>query len=89
MSVKNITDLRDDALKTLEKLQKGKIDIEEAGVTSKLYENIMSTIKTQLEAAKMLGLQPNIPFLSNMDRWAAIEGRPAVKTIEHEKKKLK
>lgn len=89
MLIENITDLRDDALRTLDKLQQKKIDINEAGATSKLYENIMSTVKTQLEVAKMIGRQPNIPFLGNMDSWTALENHSSVRVLEYKEKKDK
>ena len=63
--IKNIDDLRQDALDTLEKLSNGEIDVDQAGVTSKLYENVMSTVKTQIQVAVMLRREPNIPFLGD------------------------
>lgn len=63
MKPKNIDELREHALDTLEKLSKGKISVEEAGVTGKLCENIVSTIKVQLEYAKMLDQKPIIDFV--------------------------
>lgn len=65
MKIENIEDLRDHAIETLEKLSSGEISIEQAGVTGKLCENVMSTVKIQVEVAKMLGREPNIPFLGN------------------------
>ena len=65
MSIKNIEDLRQHAIEALEKLSEGKIDVEEAGVTGKLCESVMSTLKLQVDVAKMLGREPNIPFLGN------------------------
>lgn len=59
----NINDLRAHALETLKKLEKGKIDVEEAGVTGKLYESVMSSLKLELEYHKMLGQQAKIHFL--------------------------
>ena len=63
MSINNIDDLRQHAIDTLMKLSKNTISIEEAGVTGKLCENIVSTIKVQLEYAKMLEQSPDINFL--------------------------
>jgi len=45
------------------KLGSKKIDIDEAGVTGKLYENIISALKTEMEYHKMLGQEPKIKFL--------------------------
>lgn len=44
-SIDNIDDLRNHALATLDKLGSGDIDVVEAGVTAKLYESVMSTVK--------------------------------------------
>lgn len=66
--IKNIDDLRQDALDTLEKLSNGEIDVDQAGVTAKLYESVMSTVKTQLQVAVMLRREPNIPFLGDCDK---------------------
>ncbi len=85
MKIKNITLLRDHALETLEKLASGKIDVDEAGVTGKLCESVMSTIKSQLEYAKMLNREPNIPFLGDLSK----QPRLIEMTPEKEKKLLK
>lgn len=75
--IKNITELRDHALDTLEKLAQQKIDIAEAGVTGKLCEGVISTIKAQLEYSRMLGEEPKIPFMSGSTtgKPLAIQGR--------------
>lgn len=64
MSIKNIDDLRTHAIDTINRLRSQKIDVTEAGVTAKLYENIISTIKLQLERQKMTGDTANIKFLN-------------------------
>ena len=61
--MKNITELRDNAIETLLKLQRKEISCDEAGVTGKLYENVISTLKTQLEYNKMLKKETIIPYL--------------------------
>ena len=63
LGIQSINDLREDAIKTLEKLSCGEISIEEAGVTGKLYENIVSTVRLQLDYAKALNQPPEIDFL--------------------------
>lgn len=63
--IKNINDLRAHAILTLKKLEKGKIDMSEAGVTAKLYESVISSLKIELEYNKMLGSDPFIPFLED------------------------
>lgn len=61
--IKDISMLREFALDTLEKLQNGDIDVTEAGVTGKLCEGVISTVKAQLEYSKMIQQEPNIPFM--------------------------
>lgn len=60
--------LRDHALETLAKLSRGEIDVPQAGVTGKLCENVISTIKAQMEYARMLDQEPEIPFMDGDQR---------------------
>lgn len=68
MTIKNIDELRKHAITTLEKLSNKKIDVDEAGVAGKLYESVMSTVKYELEYSKMLGREPNIPFMGDLSK---------------------
>jgi hypothetical protein len=65
MTILDIEALRQHAIDALEKLSKKEITIEEAGVTGKLCENVVSTLKIQLEYSKMTEDEPNIPFLGD------------------------
>jgi hypothetical protein len=67
MAIKNIEELRKHAAMTLEKLEKGKIDNSQAAVNAKLYESIVSSLKTELEYHKMLKQMPEIEFLDCAD----------------------
>lgn len=78
-NISNIEDLRTHAIETLEKLRSKKIDIEEAGVTGKLYENIISSLKTQIEYNKMVGHANVIPFLHGEKE---VKGRLLKSTIK-------
>lgn len=82
MDISDIDSLRNYAIATLKKLSNREITIEEAGVTGKLCENVVSTIKVQLEYAKMLDQEPNIQFLENCTL-------PKGRLIESAKKQLK
>lgn len=82
MKIVDIDSLRKHAIDCLEKLSSGKISTEEAGVTGKLCENIVSTVKVQLEYAKMLDQQPNIDFLEN-------NTLPTGRILEHAKQEVK
>lgn len=64
-TIKDIDSLRAFAIETLAKLSSGEISTDEAGVTGKLCENVVSTVKVQLEYAKMLGQCPDINFLED------------------------
>jgi hypothetical protein len=57
------------------RLEDNDIDVQEAGVTAKLYESVMSSLKTQIEYNKMLGNPSVIPFL---------EGEP-IRTVNAKK----
>ncbi len=61
--IRNIENLRDHALLTIEKLANGEIDTAEAGVTGKLCESVISTVKAQLEYSRMINEEPEIPFM--------------------------
>jgi len=61
--ITNIESLRNHAIETLHKLRMHSIDIEEAKTTSNLYENIISTLKSELEYNKFMKSDKTIPFL--------------------------
>lgn len=79
MTIRNISELREHAIATLGKLQAKKIDVVEAGVTGKLYENIISALKTEMEYHKMLGQEPRINFLEGAEVGKTVKG--AVKEL--------
>lgn len=66
-NIKNLDDLRRHAIETLTRLEKREIDVSQAGVTAKLYESIMSSLKTELEYHKMLDQRPCIPFIEGAE----------------------
>lgn len=63
-NIVNIKDLRDHALETLDKVTQGRLDTEDATAAAKLYQTILSSLKTELEYHKMLEQKPNIEFLN-------------------------
>ena len=67
MKINNIEQLRNHALATLEKLESKEIDVVEAGVTAKLCETIISTVKQELVYAQMLQKETPIKFLEYKD----------------------
>jgi hypothetical protein len=86
--INTIEALRDHALNTLEKLSNGEIDTTEAGVTGKLCESVISTIKAQLEYARMIDQEPQILFMqkSHLDGKKVIEGTLSHKQLTNQKK---
>jgi hypothetical protein len=80
MKIKNINSLREDAILTLEKLEKKEIDITEAGIRAKLYETIISSAKSQMMYAGMLNKQPKIEFMGEC-LGKTIEGKISKKLI--------
>lgn len=61
--IDSIEALRDHALRTIEKLSAHEIDTAEAGVTGKLCESVISTIKAQMEYFRMTQQEGEIPFM--------------------------
>lgn len=81
--INTIEALRDHAIDTLERLASGDIDTTEAGVTGKLCENVISTIKAQLEYARLIDEAPEIPFMQNSHsgKPKALEGTVQQKSL--------
>lgn len=88
IDIKNIEDLREHAIETLRRLETQVIDVAEAGVTAKLYENIMSSVKTELEYNKMIDRAPVIPFMESHST-KMIDVTPSTKLLEDSKNKEK
>ncbi len=65
MKIKNIEELRNFVLDSLERLSSNKIDVAEAGIIAKSSETIMSSLKLQLSYSQMIGDMPNIKFLQD------------------------
>lgn len=62
-SIKNISQLREQALNAIELLSKGEIDVNQASTIGNLCEDVVMTIKSELEYARMIGQEPNIEFM--------------------------
>lgn len=63
MSIKNIVELRDFALETLDELRGGRMNIQQAATVSTLCASVISTVKTQLDYFKAIEERPQIEFL--------------------------
>lgn len=66
IKINDMVGLRNHAIETLEKLAEGEIDTAEAGVTGKLFEGIISTVKAEIDYARILGKVPNIKFMGDL-----------------------
>lgn len=64
--------MRNHILDSLEKLEKKKIDVVEAGIIAKSSEGIMSSLKIQLTYNNMRGEEPNIKFLQDCNKNAKL-----------------
>lgn len=84
--IKTIEDLRDHALELLEQLSRGEIDTSQAGIGGKLCETAIASVKSQMEYARMLGHEPNIPFMHKSHQGKLIEGDRQKQLIEPVKK---
>lgn len=77
--ITNIESLREHAIETLQQLRMRSIDIEEAKTTSNLYENIISTLKSELEYNKFMKSDKTIPFLDSSN------GQLGIRTLNSKK----
>ena len=66
--IKNINDLREKVLSMFEELDCPEPDLQKVGIAAKLSETVISGLKTQLEYARLLGIEPNIPFLADSNK---------------------
>jgi hypothetical protein len=82
--ISNIDQLREDALRTIERLDNGDIVAEDASTKSKLYDNVMNSLKLQIFYSKIKEERPNIPFLNTCP---VIEGNLVDKPIKELEKK--
>jgi hypothetical protein len=61
--INNIAELRRHAVKTLEQLEEGNIQIQQAAVTAKLYDSVIHSITAEINYYKMIDKAPCIPFI--------------------------
>lgn len=66
--IRNIEELRDHALATIDKLAAGKIDVTDAVAASKLYSNVMDSVKLELDYHKILDRKETIHFMEPQDK---------------------
>lgn len=72
MKIKNIEDVRNYVIDSLNRLHNQEIDVAEAGIIAKGAETIMSSVKLQLQYHHMRGEQPTIPFIHDCHNGSAL-----------------
>jgi hypothetical protein len=87
--IKTIEELRDHLLNTIEKLDNDQINLQDAAITGKLCDDVLHTIKVQMEYAKMKNQQEqfSMPFMDGGKNNRLIDG-DSVRFL-NDKKKLK
>ena len=81
--IKNVVDLRELALETLERLRNGEIDTQMALVTGKVCDVALNTVKAQFEYSRMIQEEnPHIPFMIDPKEQKTIQGEVYRKHIE-------
>lgn len=65
IEVKDINNLRDHAIQTLDMLVSGEIEIEDAMAASKLYGNVVDMLRVQVDYNKYCGNDVQIDFLTS------------------------
>lgn len=71
--IRNINDLREVALLTLERLRDGEISTGEAAATGKVVDSVLGTIKSQLEYSRASGQEAFIEFMIDENAPRVIE----------------
>ncbi len=72
--ITNLEDLRNLVLENIQKLTNNEIDIQNAAVSCKAVDTVISTIKTELDYYRMIGKTPVIPFIDENSSHKMIEG---------------
>lgn len=65
VTLENPQEVREFIADTLQRLVNREIEVEEASCIQKLTEAMTASLKHELEYARLLGKEPNIPFLKN------------------------
>ena len=81
IKIKNISQLQEFVLSSLEDLANKKIDVNEMGIIAKSSETIMSSLKLQLAYNSMRGETPHIKFLQDCNEGFFLEKTPEIKKI--------
>ena len=83
MTIKNVTDLRDFAIETLESLRKDEISIQNAATRAKLVDNIINTVKAELDYNRVTSQDLIIPFMQNEGKLIEMNS-PKIKLLSKE-----
>lgn len=82
MKPKNIEQLQDLLLDSIEKFNKNKIDVHAMGIISKSTEVIMTSLKVQLAYNSMRKEMPNIKFLQDSNHGKEIRDAQPLKLVK-------
>lgn len=66
--IKSVSSLRNYLLETIDQFAEGTIEIQQAAVASKLCDEVLHTIKSEMEYAKARKEVISIPFMNESDR---------------------
>lgn len=66
-NIRNISDVREHAIETLDLLSKGHIDVQETQATAKVYDTIISTCKLEIEYGRYCQSEISVPFLEDAE----------------------
>lgn len=78
-NIRDINELREVVLLTLEGLRDGEVSVMEAGAVAKLSETVISGGKSQMEYARLTRTECIIPFFGKK---GATLGNPTLKRLE-------
>jgi len=89
MGIKNIEQLRNAGLEILDQLKSKTITPAEAGITAKIFETIMTSVRLQMEYSNQLKEVPHIAFLQDCHRskGSIINALSVNKKLTHTKSK--
>jgi hypothetical protein len=73
-NIKNMTQLRNKVLQTLDDLENGDIDLQQASVIAKLSETVISGLKSEMQYAILTQQEPVIPFYGEKSGIALKDG---------------
>jgi hypothetical protein len=81
--ITNITQLREHLLATAADLRDGHIGLDQAAVTAKIADSVISSCKTEIAYAAALDVFPEIPFLGVSRTSKAVSGKSNTNLLDN------